>query len=86
MYMRGTRGKNLICVGWENGTLRAEFKGGRAYEYSGVPEEEYKKLTYVPFPDKLFSTNIAGKYPSKQVAGPLPKAKKATQETQGGLF
>lgn len=66
MRMQKTRGKNLIYVGFENGTLRAMFKHGQ-YDYSGVPEVEFLKLLKVPFPDKLFVTNIKGKYPVKKV-------------------
>ncbi len=37
---------NLRSVGYdrESGTLEIEFKSGRVYQYSGVPEEVYEGL------------------------------------------
>lgn len=64
--MFATRGTNLIAVGWENGTLRCAFAGkdgARFYRYSGVPEAEKEKLLKSPYPDRLFTTNIKGKFP-----------------------
>lgn len=63
--MFATRGTNLIAVGWETGTLRCAFagkNGAKFYLFPGVPEAEFQKLKNSPFPDRLFSTNIKGKY------------------------
>ena len=58
-----TKGRNLLRVGWRDGVLYATFTSGpKVYEYPGVPHEEYFKLTRSPFPDKLFFTNIKGKF------------------------
>lgn len=58
-----TKGKNLIAAGWDDGVLRVTFKGNRSYRYRGVPLIEWEKLVRSPFPDRLFTTNIKGKYP-----------------------
>ena len=58
-----TKGRNLLRVGWRDGVLYATFTSGpKIYEYPGVPHAEYFKLTRSPFPDKLFFTNIKGKF------------------------
>lgn len=64
-----TKGRNVIKVGWSNDTLYTEFADGRTYSTLGVPKEEFFKLTRSPFPDKLYATNIRGKYSS----APCPK-------------
>jgi hypothetical protein len=63
--MHATRGTNLIAVGWRDGVLRCAFAskaGARFYEYPGVPEAEFIKLRNSPYPDRLFTTNIKGKF------------------------
>lgn len=63
--MFATRGTNLIAVGWDGGVLRCAFAsktGARFYEYPGVPEAEFIKLKTSPYPDRLFTTNIKGKF------------------------
>jgi hypothetical protein len=59
-----TKGRNVIKVGWSNDTLYTEFADGRTYSTLGVPKEEFYKLCRSPFPDKLYATNIRGKYSS----------------------
>lgn len=69
--MHATRGTNLIAVGWANGTLRCAFasgQGARFYLYSNVPEAEFVKLRNSPYPDRLFTTNIKGKFPVEKAA------------------
>jgi hypothetical protein len=64
--MFATRGANLIAVGWREVVLRCAFAskdGAKFYCYNGVPEGEFIKLRNSPYPDRLFATNIKGKYP-----------------------
>ena len=79
--MYATRGRNLIAVGWQDGILRCVFaskEDKRIYRYGSaehpVPKEEYEKLLNVPFPDKLFVTNIKGKFPTEREAPLLAQA------------
>ena len=67
MTMHKTKGWNLLAVGWRDGVLTCEFPGGRQYRYAGVPEEECAKLIRSPFPDKLFTSNIKGKYTAERI-------------------
>jgi hypothetical protein len=63
--MHATKGHNLVGVGWGNGVLRCAFagkEGKRFYRYSNVPEAEFVKLRNSPFPDRLFTSNIKGKF------------------------
>ena len=68
--MFATRGINLIAVGWDRtegskGILRCCFasKGGPRYgRHKDVPEAEFGKLKRSPYPDRLYATNIKGKY------------------------
>lgn len=69
--MQITKGTNVIAVGWRDGTLRVCFAGknGATFgRYTGVPEAEKEKLLRSPFPDKLFFTNIKGKFPYEREA------------------
>lgn len=62
--MFAIKGRNVIAAGWKNGVLRVAFagKGGaKFWLYKGVPEAEFEKLRRVPYPDKLFTTNIKNK-------------------------
>jgi hypothetical protein len=66
--MMATRGHNLIAVGYSDGNMRCAFagkEGAKFYVYDGVPEAEYQKILKNPFPDRLFTTNIKGKYQVK---------------------
>lgn len=72
LYVKGAR-KNLVSVGWENGTLQCEFKGGRRYHFGGVPQEVKDKLLRSPYPDHLFQQIVRGKYVSKRVDTPPSK-------------
>jgi hypothetical protein len=69
----GTKGRNLTAVGWRDGTLRCVFERERnnisIYTYAGVPKEEYEKLLRSPYPDRLHSTNIKGKYACTKEGG-----------------
>lgn len=69
MEMTAVKGRrtNLIKVGWENFFLQVEFKDGRRYQYGGVPSEVKDKLARVPYPDKLFSQLVRGKYVSERI-------------------
>lgn len=62
--MYALRGRNVIAAGWQEGVLRVAFaKDGAAtfWRYKGVPEAEFDKLRRVPFPDKIFHSNIRAK-------------------------
>jgi len=69
--MHATKGHNIIAVGWRNGVLRAAFaskEGARFYLYGDkehpVPEAEMQKFINSPFPDRLVTTNLRGRYPT----------------------
>ena len=62
--MFALKGRNVIAAGWQGGTLRVAFaskEGARFWRYKGVPEAEFEKLKHVPYPDKIFTSNIKGK-------------------------
>lgn len=72
--MKATSGKNLIGVGWKNGSLRCAFKakgGERIYRSttSDVPQEVYLKLLRSPYPDHLFTQIVKGKYGLERESG-----------------
>lgn len=59
-----TKGKNLSMIGWHGGYLVVRFRG-RPTQWiygPGIPEEEFSKIMRVPYPDKLFTSNIKNKY------------------------
>lgn len=58
------RAKNLGRIGWADGYMPVRFRGKPTIWIYGpdIPEAERDKILRVPFPDKLFSTNIRAKY------------------------
>lgn len=69
------RKKNLMALGWEMHVLEVEFRGGRRYQFGGVPEEVKAKLLRSPFPDHLFQQIVRGKYVSARIDN-LPPSKR----------
>jgi hypothetical protein len=58
------KARNLDRIDWIDGYLLVWFKSSPALWVYGpaIPEVEKDKLLRVPYPDKLFSTNIKAKY------------------------
>lgn len=67
VQMHRTRGHNLLYIGWDNGNLHCTFATSRGI-FKNVPEAEFDKLRKVPFPDKLFTQVIKGKYEWEKTA------------------
>lgn len=42
--MRPVKSSNIKAIGYDDGTLRVEFKNGGRYDYDGVKPEEYDAL------------------------------------------
>lgn len=62
--MFALRGRNIIAAGWQEGVLRVAFAGkdgAKFWRYRGVPEAEFEKLKKVPYPDRIFHSNIKSK-------------------------
>lgn len=55
---------NLASIGYNPGnrTLEIEFNHGGVYQYSDVPESEYKALMNADSHGKYFSANIRNDY------------------------
>lgn len=70
--VRGAQ-RNLVSVGWQDHILQCEFRGGRRYQFGGVPAEIRDKLLRSRFPDKLFHQLVRGKYVSERVDTPPSK-------------
>lgn len=51
------------------GVLELEFRGGRVYRYSGVPEGVYAWLLRTPNKGAYVQRMIADRYPYEAVAG-----------------
>ena len=49
----GVRDKNMIAVGWQDGTLKVAFRFG-TYLYANVAEDAYLKIKKNPYPNALF--------------------------------
>lgn len=61
---------NLKSVGYDPETkiLEIEFKSGRVYQYSGVPEEEYDNLLNAESAGSYFAKTIRPTYSCEQVS------------------
>ncbi len=64
------RAKNLDQIGYCDGYLLVRFKGKPTLWIYGpnISAVEVDKILRVPYPDKLFSTNIRSKYKVFKVA------------------
>src|SRR5665213_2038921 len=52
--LHGVTDKNMIAVGWLDGTLKIAFRHG-AYLYANVAEDTFVKIRNNPFPNALFT-------------------------------
>ena len=66
------RSTNLVSVGYDDKSciLEIEFKDGRVYRYSGVPQKEHRSLMAASSHGKYFVANVRDKYGCTKVAGP----------------
>jgi len=60
---------NLVSVGYDAGQrlLEIEFKGGRVYQYTGVPERVYSGLMNASSHGSYFHKHIRDRYPTRQI-------------------
>ena len=61
------RSSNLAGVGYDGSTLTIEFRGGRVYEYYGVPGFEYIGLMNASSHGKYFHANIRNGYRYRRI-------------------
>lgn len=52
---------NIVSVGWEDGTMEVEFKGGAVYRYE-VPREIFEEWRDAGFRGGHFHRNIRSLY------------------------
>lgn len=64
------RGRNIGSIGWVAGYMPVTFKGRPTIWIYGpdIPAEEMDKILRVPYPDKLFTTNIKNKFKCHKVS------------------
>ena len=65
----GIRDKNMMAVGWQDGTLKVAFRFG-TYLYANVAEDAYLKIKNNPYPNALFTKLVKSKpdlYPCTKV-------------------
>ena len=66
----GVRDKNMMAVGWQDGTLKVAFRFG-TYLYANVAEDAYLKIKKNPYPNALFVKLVKNHpelYPCTKVA------------------
>lgn len=51
-----------VAFDGDGGTLTVTFKDGRAYEYSGVPQEVYMGMQRAPSVGSYFHRNVRSRY------------------------
>lgn len=83
MDMRFVRGRRerMVSVGWQDYIMAIEFKGGKRYQYGGVPEEVADKLLRSPYPDHLFNQIVKGKYVGERIGAPYGGPKPQPEPT-----
>jgi hypothetical protein len=67
--MKSVKSSHIQAVGYvpESKTLNVTFHNGQTYQYSGVPESEYKALLAAPSPGGHFIKNIKSKFKNRKV-------------------
>lgn len=68
MYRQPVRSSVLASVGYESGTLEAQFAGGSVYQYFMVPRRVYAALMAAPSHGSFFNAHIRDAYPSVRVS------------------
>lgn len=68
MNLTSVTSTNIAKIGYENQNLIVEIKGGKQYQYSGVPESVYQAFLNAPSKGKFFSANVKGKYSTTKIA------------------
>lgn len=63
------RSSVLASVGYESGTLEAEFVNGAVHQYFMVPRRVYAALMAAPSHGSFFNAHILDEYPSVRVPG-----------------
>ena len=63
------KARNLRAVGWADGYMVVRFWTGPTQWIYGpnIPEDERDKLLRVPYPDKIFDSNIKSKFRAYKV-------------------
>ena len=53
---------NVESVGFKDGKLQVQFKGGGLYSYNNVKPAVFEAFIKAPSPGKYFAANVKGKY------------------------
>ena len=63
------KAKNLHLIAWTDGYVMVQFKGkpDRWIYGPAIPQDEVAKILRVPYPDKIFTSNIRNKYRAHKV-------------------
>jgi KTSC domain len=62
MKMHAVKSSNIKAIGYNNNTMRVEFKNGDSYEYFGVTPYQHKELMAAQsIGSHLFKMGIKGK-------------------------
>lgn len=69
MERRRVNASNIRSAGYDarNRLLEIEFSNGNIVQYSGVPEEVYRRLMNAPSPGSYFQDNIEEDFPAKRI-------------------
>ena len=69
MNLKPVESSNISHAGYDpvSGTMRVIFKGGNAYDYSGVSEETFNGMIKSKSVGKFFHLNIRAKHNFKKV-------------------
>lgn len=69
MQRKRVRSSVLASIGYESGTLEAEFVNGSVYQYFIVPRHVYEELMAGPSHGAFFNTHIRDRCPCARISG-----------------
>lgn len=61
--MTPVKSSNIAAVGYKDGKMQIQFKGGGLYSYNNVPVDVFERLKKAPSVGKFFHRNVKGVYP-----------------------
>ena len=62
MYKVNVESSNISRIGYENGELFVEFKGGSTYKYINVPQEVFINMINADSKGRYLTENVKSRY------------------------
>jgi len=65
--MTPVKSSNIASVGYKDGKMQVQFKGGGLYSYNNVPESVFSDMKAAGSVGKYFHAKVKGVYPFTKI-------------------